>query len=153
MILSKQADYGIRVMLEVATQEGTRIVTTGAVADRYEIPMPFLQKTVTRLSNGGLLLSRRGSGGGLWLAQNANKITILDIVEAIEGKLLMMECTLNGGPCNELKRCAIHGFLEETARSLGERLRSVTLADLVARQQALMFTKPRRGMMIPITVE
>ncbi len=153
MILSRQADYGIRVMLEVATREESGIITTGAIAERYGIPMPFLQKTVTRLTNTGLLISRRGSGGGLMLGRNANKITILDIVEGIEGKLLMMDCALDERPCDELQRCAIHGFLEETAHILGSRLRSVTLGDLVARQRALTTIKPRRGITIPITVE
>ena len=75
MILSRQADYGIRVMLEVATRADNGNITTGSIAERYGIPMPFLQKTVTRLTNAGLLISRRGSGGGLVLAMNANKIT------------------------------------------------------------------------------
>lgn len=134
MILSRQADYGIRVMIDVARFGGSAPVTTRDIAERQQIPTAFLHKTVTQLSRAQLLSARRGAGGGLTLHRAAELISVLQIVEAIEGPLSLMDCTMNGNPCQRSEHCAVHDLLEETTHQLMEQLRSTSLAELLAKQ-------------------
>ncbi|MDK9700379.1 MAG: Rrf2 family transcriptional regulator [bacterium] len=144
MILSRQADYGIRVMIDVARFGGSEPVTTRDIAERQQIPTAFLHKTVTQLSKAQLLSARRGAGGGLTLQRSADLISVLHIVEAIEGPLSLMDCTMNGNPCERSDHCAVHDLLEETTHELSARLNATSLAELLTKQIAADAKAKRR---------
>lgn len=80
--LTSKADYGLRLMLEVAAHGGWP-VTTAEVARRHQIPHEFLRKLAQALVSHGLLLSQRGYHGGLILARPAEEITLLDVLRAL----------------------------------------------------------------------
>ncbi len=153
MILSRQSEYGIRVMIEIARRDGGDNVTTSAIADVCRIPIAFLHKTVSRLVNAGLIVSRRGSGGGLTLARSPESISLLDIVIAIEDKLVLMDCLMEGKRCDMLSHCAVHSVLCETASDLSQRFRSITVAQLLHQQTVMDHSKPKRNPVVEIAIK
>ncbi|MGE5620836.1 MAG: RrF2 family transcriptional regulator [Sphingomonadaceae bacterium] len=132
MQITRRADYAVRTMLQVAESEGSTVLTQ-EVASRQGIPAPFLAKIVLSLTSGGLLRSRRGSGGGIALARPADQITLLEIVEALDGPIAVNSCVLWPEECSRVGDCPVHEIWCEAQSLLVERLRSTTLADLVKR--------------------
>lgn len=133
MQITRRADYAVRTMIEVAKAEEGTTALTHEVAARQEIPAPFLAKIVLALSRGGLLRSYRGSGGGIALAKPADQITLLQVVEAVDGPIAVSSCVLWPEECARSGRCPVHEIWCEARSLLVNRLKSTTLAELVER--------------------
>ncbi len=133
MQITRRADYAVRTMIEVAKAEEGATALTHEVAARQEIPAPFLAKIVLALSRGGLLRSYRGSGGGIALAKPADQITLLQVVEAVDGPIAVSSCVLWPEDCARSGRCPVHEIWCEARSLLVNRLKSTTLAELVER--------------------
>jgi len=95
MQLTRSADYAVRAMLEIAAQADSdeSRARTHEIAERKEIPPALLAKLIPLLVRAGLLASQRGARGGLALARPASEISMLEIVEAIEGPIALNRCT------------------------------------------------------------
>ncbi|HEX9016400.1 MAG TPA: Rrf2 family transcriptional regulator, partial [Chloroflexota bacterium] len=85
MQITRKADYGVRTIMDVAALEPGAMAQTHEVASRQGIPLNFLAKIVPALARAGLLRSYRGSGGGIALGRPPEQITLLDVVEAVDG--------------------------------------------------------------------
>ncbi len=96
MRLSSMADYAVVVMSAAARHCGGVRVSAGQLAEETGLPVPTVQKLVSRLTASGLLRSSRGIGGGLKLARPAAAITLADIVEAVEGPIALTACVEHG---------------------------------------------------------
>lgn len=92
MRLSRLADYAVVVMCEAARQCGAGRASAAALASATELPVPTVQKVVSRLTAAGLLRSVRGAHGGFQLGRPAAAITLADIVEAMEGPIALTIC-------------------------------------------------------------
>ena len=106
MKLSTRVRFGVRIMLQIAMEGRDKPVFARVVAERQEISEAYVDQILMPLRAGGLLLSRRGRTGGYQLAHDANDITILDIVELLEGRLTMVDCTDGESNCPRLPTCA-----------------------------------------------
>ncbi len=93
MRLSSMADYAVVTMSAAARHCGGQRVSAGQLAEETGLPVPTVQKLVSRLTSAGLLRSSRGVGGGLKLARPAAAITLADIIEAVEGPIALTPCT------------------------------------------------------------
>jgi Rrf2 family protein len=133
MIMTREADYAVRCVLEVARQ-GHLSVTQ--VAAQEEISPAFLSKIVRSLARAGVLSTRRGVGGGMTLARPPEQITMLEVIEAAGGPLHLGECLLDPPTCLRAPACPIHPHLCEAEQKLREEL-SVSIADLVTERAAL----------------
>ncbi len=107
MRLSSMADYAVVTMSAAARHCGFARVSAAELAEETGLPVPTVQKLVSKLTSAGLLRSVRGVGGGLQLARPAAAITLADIVEAVEGPIALTACAPNGkhdctieGSCN-----------------------------------------------------
>lgn len=107
MRLSAQADYAVVMMRAAARQCGSVRLNATLLAAETGLPLPTVQKLVSRLSAAGLIESSRGTGGGFRLARPPAAITLADIVEAIEGPIAMTQCVDSGR-----HDCAIEGSCE-----------------------------------------
>src|SRR3954470_1687647 len=87
MRVSAKVDYAVRAMTELATQEAGRPVKGDQLAAAQHIPTKFLENILGELRASGLVASQRGAEGGYWLAQPADKISVADIIRAVEGPL------------------------------------------------------------------
>jgi Rrf2 family transcriptional regulator, cysteine metabolism repressor len=92
MMFSTKAEYGIRVMVELARHDGGEPLPLAEIADHGGLPLAYLEHLVARLRKAGLVSSRRGSRGGYMLARPAGEITMAEVVEALEGSIAPIEC-------------------------------------------------------------
>ena len=143
MQITRQADYALRAMLYLARHEQTRgepnwkPATTSKIAQEKLIPSSFLAKIISQLSIARPVNTIRGASGGVMLARDPENISLLDVVEAIDGPITLCECTKDPSLCSFGSNCPLHEVWCETQNELVEKLRSVSLAYLTAREEAL----------------
>src|SRR3984957_3113442 len=98
MMFSTKAEYGVRVMVELARRAGKStdgvesVVPLAEIAEHDGMPLAYLEHLVARLRKAGLIDSRRGSRGGYMLSRPAEQITMAEVVEALEGSIAPIEC-------------------------------------------------------------
>src|SRR3954470_1423568 len=92
MMFSTKAEYGIRVLVELASRDGEAPVPLAEIAEANGLPLAYLEHLVARLRKAGLVESRRGARGGYLLARDAEEITMAEVVEALEGSIAPVEC-------------------------------------------------------------
>lgn len=139
MKVSTRTEYGLLAMLDLADHAGLGPVQSHDIAERQEIPEPYLNQLLTLLRKAGLITSRRGPGGGHLLGRPASEITLADLVSALEGPLWSGEETskrANHGVRSE----AIEEVWREVADSTQRILAGITLADLAERERQRAFT-------------
>jgi len=131
MLYSKSAEYAIQAMLYLAEREDKGLVMVGSIASAYNIPRHFLAKLVQTLNRGKLVESFRGRNGGIRLARPAGKITVLQIVNAIEGPPPEEEtCVIGLDVCSDEVVCPLHNQWQHIRSLVRNTLTSQTLADL-----------------------
>lgn len=86
MQVTSRADYALRAVIEIARSEGA-VTTRDRIAEEQDIPAKFLEAILGQLSRSGLLVSKRGSGGGYVLARSADEISVADVLRAVDGPL------------------------------------------------------------------
>ena len=136
--LSQAGDYAIRGVLHLASHEPGAILLVREVAEARSIPRAFLAKIFQTLARAGVLRSHQGSGGGFSLARPAEDTVLLEVVEAIEGKILLHECILANAceRCTDEESCTIGKVWRQAQDSMLEVLRNATIASMVAEDQA-----------------
>ena len=92
MMFSTKAEYGVRVMVELARRAGEAPIPLAEIAAKDGLPLAYLEHLVARLRKAGLVDSRRGSHGGYLLARPSREITMAEVVEALEGSIAPIEC-------------------------------------------------------------
>jgi Rrf2 family cysteine metabolism transcriptional repressor len=92
MMFSTKAEYGVRVLVELARRDGDAPVSLSEIADHDGLPVAYLEHLMARLRKAGLVESRRGARGGYLLARPAEEITMAEVVEALEGSIAPIEC-------------------------------------------------------------
>ena len=144
MMFSTKAEYGIRVMVELARCGGEEPVPLAEIAERGGLPLAYLEHLVARLRKADLVASRRGSRGGYMLARPAAEITMAEVVEALEGSIAPIECISEAADGSIV--CARESSPEEACPtkllwtrvrfSIVSTLRETSLADLLRAAQA-----------------
>jgi Rrf2 family protein len=130
MQITRQADYAIRAVRYLARQGAGQRAATSTVAREMKIPPSFLAKIISQLSLSGLVHTSRGAHGGVMLARQPEEITLLEVVEAIDGPILLNECVGDPGSCEFADECAMHPIWVEAQELLSKRLRETTFAKL-----------------------
>lgn len=131
MQITRQADYAIRAVRYLAHQGENQRSATSTVAKEMSIPPSFLAKIISQLSIAGLLHTSRGARGGVTLARDPKDISLLDVVEAIDGPILLNECVGDPGECEFANDCAMHPIWLEAQETLVKRLRETNFASLI----------------------
>lgn len=137
MRLSSMADYAVLTMTAAARHCGQARVHAAQLAEETGLPVPTVQKLVSRLSAAGLLKSSRGAGGGLKLSRPAAAITLADIVEAVEGPIALAACNEHGRhDCTLEAGCTLRPHWPLVNETLRGALAGVSLTQLAAPSQA-----------------
>jgi Rrf2 family protein len=128
MQITRQADYALRAVIYLSRLEENEKAATSLVAEDQEIPPSFLAKIISQLSIAGLIHTSRGARGGVSLAKPADEISVLDVIEAIDGPIFLNECTGNSTSCPFLDSCPLREVWREARTDLVDKLSSATFS-------------------------
>jgi Rrf2 family protein len=131
MQITKQADYAVRAMAHLAKLEPNQRAATSDIAKAQKIPPSFLAKIISQLSIAGLIHTSRGAHGGVMLARSAAKISMLDVVESIDGPISLNDCTLSPGICDHSADCPMHEIWSSLQKDLVAKLAASTFDKFV----------------------
>ncbi len=127
MQITRQADYAVRAMVYLA-QQLDKPIATGTIAKEKSIPPSFLAKIVSQLSVAGLLSTSRGAHGGVRLAKPAEDISLLDVVEAIDGPILLNDCVGESNVCEFDDDCPLKPVWCDAQKMLLDHLSKANFA-------------------------
>ena len=130
MLYSKPCEYGIRALVYLANSSGTAAVGAREISKEENIPLPVLGKILQDLVRKGLLESRRGPGGGFYLARRSDAILLRDIVEAVDGLTHFKQCVLGLAECTEEAPCPLHSSWKEVKTRIIDDMDNTTLAQM-----------------------
>jgi Rrf2 family transcriptional regulator, iron-sulfur cluster assembly transcription factor len=129
--LSQTSGYAIKALACLSEPDcQSRSITE--IAGRTRVPRPYLAKIVNALVRSGLVTARRGIGGGVSLARRPEEITLLQIVEAVEGKNWLGDCLLSLDECSDQSTCPTHDFWQRIRGEITHQLGTTSLAAIIA---------------------
>lgn len=128
--LSATVGYAIQAL---ACLEGGRCSTRYVrdVARCAGVPTAYLAKIVNALERAGLVKAKRGVGGGITLVRQPAEVSLLQIMEAVEGIVLARECLLGLSECRDERACPVHEFWKQAHQKIERKLGETTLADVI----------------------
>ena len=129
MQITRQTDYAMRCLLYLS-RDKNRIVGVDEIAREMSIPKSFLAKILQRLTKAGILESFRGVKGGFHLARKAGQISLLDVIEAIQGPTGMNRCAVDKKSCKFSSYCTVHPVWLELRKKVEQHLRKATFKKL-----------------------
>ena len=130
MLLSQTAEYALRSMAWMALLPPHEPIRAKDLSVAISIPPHYLSKVLRRLVLAGLLVSRKGQGGGFRLARSAGGICFLDILKAVDIYPDQDHCAFGWGACNDSLPCPLHGAWAELTDKIAEWAQTTTLADI-----------------------
>jgi Rrf2 family iron-sulfur cluster assembly transcriptional regulator len=140
--LTKRGDYAVRAMLALARGAGNGLLSARRISEAMDIPVRFLPQVLADLQRAGLVEATAGRSGGYRLAQRADRISLLDVIEAVEGDSRRRSCVLRGGPCGLDGYCDVHDVFFRGQEALLGTLATTTLAELAAPATAAALELP-----------
>ena len=145
--VTKLTDYATVVLTALAARPED-VLSAAELAERAGLEVPTVAKLLKPLAQAGLVAGFRGTNGGYRLARPAAAITLVEIVEAMEGPLGMTECSIHAGACGIEQSCGVRANWRRINDVVAEALRNVTLAQMLAPPSH----KPTPGRIIPATL-
>ncbi len=135
MQITRQADYATRAVLYLARMQNGHRVATSKVALEQKIPPAFLVKIISQLSIAGILHTSRGVRGGVQLARAPGTITLLEVIEAMDGPIQLNECVEASGNCILEDECPLRQVWCDAQTKLVAQLKSTDFAQLLQQTQ------------------
>ena len=132
--LTHRGDYAVRAMLALGEASDATRLSVRRIAAAMAIPVAFLPQVMSDLVAAGLVAPMTGRAGGYRLSRPKEDITVLEIIESVEGDSRRTTCVLRGSPCGRDGHCDAHDVFFEAQEALLGRLRAASLADLVGRR-------------------
>ncbi len=136
MQLTRQADYAIRALLHLSTEQQGNVVQTKEIASSEGIPEKYLPTIMRTLARAGLVRTLRGNQGGVLLARHPEEINLREVIEAIEEPIVLNRCLREEGECTRESFCPVHPVWDRIQQTLIDRLESTTFADLASERIA-----------------
>jgi Rrf2 family protein len=124
MKISKKSQYGLRSLVLLAKKD---FLPLRVISEKENIPFDYLEKIFSKLEKNHLVQSKKGSQGGYSLARNSKKITVGQIIRALEGEIVLVECI----GCSRKKSCPTINVWEKLQDSLEKTIDSITLKELI----------------------
>ena len=130
MLVTRETDYAVRCALYLA-KDKDRVANVTEISKAMHIPKTFLAKILQRLVRNGIVESIRGMKGGFRLAKKPEKISLLDIMEAIQGCAVINVCAVDSKLCGMSSKCSVHPIWVEIRREVEQRLKKETIDRLM----------------------
>ncbi len=131
MKISMRSRYGLRLMIELASNYGKGSLFLKSIARSQAISEKFLSQIVIDLKAARLITGIRGAHGGYTLAKAPAEISVYDIVSVLESDLTLVECTKNPASCSRAAQCVSQGVWDKLGNTIASTLQEINLADLV----------------------
>jgi len=131
MKISTKGRYGLRILLDLARHPEPELRLIRDIAASQQISEKYISRLVVELRRAGLLLSIRGAKGGFRLAIPPEAISVLSVIEAMEGPTSIVDCVLAPAGCLRSKRCAARSVWTKLNAAIRDSMNQVTLADLL----------------------
>ncbi|NQU16662.1 MAG: Rrf2 family transcriptional regulator [Candidatus Saganbacteria bacterium] len=128
MNITKATDYAFRFLTTLASEGGEG--SCRDLAERIDVPFNHLAKLVQRLSNAGLLITKKGKGGGLKLSKPASQISLADVYEAIEGPVCLNDCLFHRKSCKFSSKCKVRKCLGKIQKKINKMLANQNIMEL-----------------------
>lgn len=132
MQLTRAADYGVRVMIHLATLPEHERALLPALSEATGAPASFLSKVLQALCRAGFIESRRGQSGGFEILDNGRRASVREIVEAIDGPIFLNICMITGASCERKPKCPAHPFWRRAQEAMLNVLNGAIVSDLAA---------------------
>ncbi|HEY3176466.1 MAG TPA: Rrf2 family transcriptional regulator [Candidatus Polarisedimenticolia bacterium] len=133
--LSREADYSLLAMMYISARPEGSLSFRREIAAHYNIPSEFLAKVLQKLSRHGLVRSFRGMNGGYVLGREADRITLADIIEAVDGPVGLVDCQCGDRVCEQEAVCTVQSALHGVRQEIRKVLEDVSLTDMRRRLQ------------------
>jgi Rrf2 family protein len=128
--LTKRSDYAIRAMLAL-TMAGDGLLSSRKIAEEMKIPPRFLPQIMGDLTRAGLVDAHPGRAGGYKLAQTPGSVTLLRVIEAVEGDPHRQICVMRGTTCGQDGECGVHDVFYAAESAILEKLNGATLQGII----------------------
>ncbi len=133
MELTRKGEYAIRGIVYLASRPMDQVCLLSEIAAAVDVPQTFLAKIFQQFSKIGLVRSYRGTGGGFMLGRAPEKITLLEVVEAVEGPIIPNRCVIGSGECDRSTSCRVHPVWLKVQDQVRATLAETTLKELADR--------------------
>jgi len=129
--LTSRSDYGLLLVTFLADQPREESFSIAEVSSHFNLPQAFLEQIARDLKRAHILISRRGRDGGYRLVRNPERVSVVEVIEALEGPLQAVSCQTDD--CPAVAACFTRSFWLVFQKHLHRTLREVTVADLLAK--------------------
>ena len=136
--LSKKAEYALMALKDLASRSEAEAASAREIAERYGIPVELMAKVLQRLVRQRLLASHHGTRGGYLLARSASRISVADVIEAIDGPVTVTACTTVDDDCDQYATCNIRDPLWRIKDQIVQALTSYSLQALAEDEPPLV---------------
>lgn len=130
MELTRKGEYAIRGIVYLAGKPADKVCLLSEIAAAVDVPPTFLAKIFQQFSKIGLVKSFRGTGGGFLLGRAPENITLLEVVEAVEGPIIPNRCVVTPSDCERSGACSVHPVWKRVQGEVRSVLEGVTLKEL-----------------------
>ncbi len=130
MQITREGDYGIRSVLFLSRQPFKKISFVNEISEEYKIPRSFLAKILQKLVKAKIVRSYRGVKGGFSLARQAREISLLDVLEALEGEMHLNVCLMDKRKCTFSKQCPVSPVWATVQARVTDILKKTNFDDL-----------------------
>ncbi len=137
MRLTRAAEYAVRCIVYLAGNGQGKVVGRVEIAKAMEIPEQFLGKIAQQLARSGFIEIVQGAKGGYRLLLSPEKITLLDVVEAVTGEIFLNDCVMRPESCFRTSGCSIHRVWEKAREQLRSTLREATFAKMLEKETCI----------------
>ena len=134
MKLSTKCRYGVRAVLEIARNYNIRPTKRREISSAQEIPDSYLENILIDLKHNSIVLSIRGASGGFILKRSPHEITMLEIIESLQGSLALVDCVETASLCSRSEKCVVRPVWIELQKSQEDILRHITIGELLKRE-------------------
>jgi Rrf2 family protein len=129
-LLKKETDYALRALIFIANKNPA-IIAVSDIDIQIGVSKPFLRKILQNLNKKGILISRKGKGGGFVLAKKPEKIFLQDIMKIFQGELALNNCIFDKKLCQNHKTCILRNKINSIERTLLSEIEQIKLTDLM----------------------
>jgi len=144
MKLTRAGEYAVRCVLYLASQGQGKLVSRRIVAEYFDIPDKFLAKIAQQLARPKIIAIKQGARGGYVLTRDPANLTMLEVVEAIIGRISLNDCVEDADTCPSSSNCAVNRVWTRARNQLRETLAGVTFAGLLKEDSCFLFPEPER---------